>query len=205
MPRAAALAHLALLASGFAQQEQQQHSSQLHAPSERRALQAGYVMDDAAIATAVAECAAEAPDFVCPVSQATYGAVGTWDISAVTSLAGSAWNSGFFGGSFQGDLSGWSTGQITTMFATFSQCASFTSDLSAWQVGQVTTMQHMFYGATSFTSDLSGWNVGQVTNMAYMFGGATSFTSDLSAWQVGQVTTMQHMFYGATSFTSDLS
>eukprot|EP01046_Picozoa_sp_COSAG06_P097647 COSAG06_NODE_43748_length_369_cov_0.822222_1_plen_76_part_10 len=76
MHRATALAHLALLASCSVdalapQQRELLHSSQLHAPSERRALQAAYVMDDAAIATAVAECAAEAPDFVCPVSQAT--------------------------------------------------------------------------------------------------------------------------------------
>eukprot|EP01046_Picozoa_sp_COSAG06_P075363 COSAG06_NODE_23507_length_689_cov_1.338983_1_plen_176_part_01 len=175
MPRAATLAHLALLASSSAQQYER-----LHSPQQRRALQAGYVMDDAAIATAVAECEAEAPDFVCPVSQATYGIVGTWDVSAVTSLAGTSWNSGFFGASFQGDLSGWSTGQVTTMFATFSQCADFTSDLSGWQVGQVTNMGYMFRGATSFTSDLSGWQVGQVTNMDGMFSGATSFTSDLS-------------------------
>ena len=137
MHRAVALAHLALLTSGsvnaLAQQQRELlHSSQLKAPSERRALQAGHVMDDVAIATAVAECAAEAPDFVCPVSQATYGIVGTWDVSAVTSLAGTSWNSGFFGASFQGDLSGWSTGQVTTMAATFTQCASFTSDLSGW-------------------------------------------------------------------------
>eukprot|EP01046_Picozoa_sp_COSAG06_P049699 COSAG06_NODE_7707_length_2404_cov_2.355748_2_plen_192_part_01 len=192
MHRAAPLAHLALLASccvdTLAQQQRELlHSPQLQALSKRRALQAAYVMDDAAIATAVAECVAEAPDFVCPVSQQTYGAVGTWDISAVTSLAGSAWNSGFFGASFQGDLSGWSTGQVTTMFATFAQCTSFTSDLSGWQVGQVTNMLKMFQGATSFTSDLSGWQVGQVTDMNGMFNGATSFSSDLSGWQVGQV------------------
>ena len=105
MHRAAPLAHLgALLASccvdTLAQQQRELlHSPQLQALSERRALQAAYVMDDAAIATAVAECAAEAPDFVCPVSQQTYGAVGTWDVSAVTGLAGSAPSVGFFGAS----------------------------------------------------------------------------------------------------------
>ena len=58
MPRAAALAHLALLTSSsvntLAQQWEQLHSSQ-----QRRALQAGYVMDDVAIAIVVAECVVE--------------------------------------------------------------------------------------------------------------------------------------------------
>ena len=47
---------------------------------------------DANIATAVEECQAESATFDCPASQATYGPIEDWGVSAVTSL--NTWGSG---------------------------------------------------------------------------------------------------------------
>ena len=47
---------------------------------------------DATIFAAVQECRDESPTFDCPASQATYGPIEDWDVSAVTSL--NNWGSG---------------------------------------------------------------------------------------------------------------
>ena len=49
-------------------------------------------MTDASIFAAVAECRAESSTFDCPASQATYGPIEDWDVSAVTSF--NNWGSG---------------------------------------------------------------------------------------------------------------
>ena len=54
----------------------------------RRGLQeTGYAMTDGAINPAVNECKTESETFDCPNSQATYGAIGTWDTGSVTIMA----------------------------------------------------------------------------------------------------------------------
>ena len=56
----------------------------------RRGLQVtGYAMTDATYqggSGAINECANENAAFDCPNSQATYGAIGTWDTSAITTM-----------------------------------------------------------------------------------------------------------------------
>ncbi len=42
--------------------------------------------------------------------------------------------------SFNGDISMWDVGKVTTMSFTF-QASAFNGDISKWDVGQVTTMQ----------------------------------------------------------------
>ena len=107
--------------------------------------------------------------------------------------------------SFNGDLSKWDVGKVTTMSHMFDGCAVFNGDLSKWNVSKVTWMDEMFFGCTSFNGDLSKWNVSKVTWMDGMFCGCTSFNGDLSKWDVSEVTVMNYMFFGCTSFNGDLS
>ena len=65
-----------------------------------------------------------------------YGAIGDWDVSAVTE-----------------------------MFSVFSSKSDFNQDLSKWNTGAVTRMESMFSYATAFNGDVSTWNTGAVTNM----------------------------------------
>ena len=113
----------------------------------------------------------------------TYGEIGQWDVSAVTSTYML----------FSPDGSALST------------CLqSFDEDIGAWDVSSVTSMNGMFYRATAFNQDISAWDVSSVTNMGYMFYYATAFNQGISAWDVSSVTYMYAMFISATAFTQTL-
>ena len=60
----------------------------------RRALQTTAITD-ANIKVAADECKTESSDYNCPISQATYGPISTWDTSSVTTFnPGGSWNTG---------------------------------------------------------------------------------------------------------------
>ena len=70
------------------------NSSHLVQTLVRRALQTTAITD-ANIKAAADECKAESSDYNCPVSQATYGPISTWDTSSVTTFDPvGAWNTG---------------------------------------------------------------------------------------------------------------
>jgi len=104
---------------------------------------------------------------------------------------------------FNRDLA-WDTSQVTDMALLFRGASSFNGDISQWNTGKVTTMLSMFYEATAFNRDLA-WDTSQVTDMALLFRGASSFNGDISQWNTGKVTTMRTMFYQATAFNRDIS
>ena len=43
--------------------------------------------------------------------------------------------------------------------------STFNGDISKWNTGKVTTMDGMFYHASAFNQDIGSWNTGQVTHM----------------------------------------
>ena len=107
--------------------------------------------------------------------------------------------------SFNGDVSGWDTGQMTSMRAMFAGASSFNQSLDSWDTGSVTDMSNMFEGAMAFNGDVSGWDTGLVTNMEGMFTRAFSFNGDVSGWDTGSVTNMEGMFFFASSFNQSLN
>ena len=64
----------------------------------------------------------------------------------------------------------------------FSQSGYFNGDISGWNTGNVTDMHNMFYGASSFNGDISRWNTSNVTDMHNMFHGAASL---IAIYRVG--------------------
>jgi surface protein len=107
--------------------------------------------------------------------------------------------------SFNGDVSGWDTGQMTSMRAMFAGASSFNQSLNSWDTGLVTDMSNMFEGAMAFNGDVSGWDTGLVTNMEGMFTRAFSFNQSLDSWDTGSVTNMEGMFFFASSFNQSLN
>lgn len=80
-----------------------------------------------------------------PISAtATYGPIGSWDVSAVT-----------------------------TMTQAFKNRTSFNEDISAWNVSNVTNMDEMFYNAESFNQNLTSWDVTSVSSYTDFDGGST--------------------------------
>jgi surface protein len=121
-----------------------------------------------------------------------------WDMTLNTSL--SEMFSQNSNGVFNGDISNWNTGNVTSMSQCFVRCILFNSDISGWNTSQVTLMNTMFQSCTSFDRDISGWNVGLVTNMNSMFSGASAMSYDLSTWNMSSVTTMTQWCGGSMDF-----
>jgi surface protein len=114
--------------------------------------------------------------------------------------------SGLFWGatSFNADISGWNTSNVTDMSRLFKGATSFNADISGWNTSNVTNMSGLFWDIT-FNVDVSGWDTSNVSNMSFMFSGNTSFNQDISGWDVGNVTRMDSLFDGATAFNQDIS
>ena len=130
----------------------------------------------------------------------TYGAINTWDTSAVTDM------SNLFDGktTFNDDISNWDTSQVTTMYQMFQGATAFNQNIGGWNVSQTTDMRYMFSGATNFNQDIGGWNVSNVTTMYHMFHSASAFNQDIGQWNVSKVTNMYQMFYGAVAFNQEI-
>ena len=47
--------------------------------------------------------------------------------------------------------------------------STFNGDISKWDTGKVTTMYYMFYHASAFNQDIGSWNTAQVTDMMICF------------------------------------
>ncbi|MFD2098363.1 BspA family leucine-rich repeat surface protein [Flagellimonas iocasae] len=109
---------------------------------------------------------------------------------------------------FNGDVSGWETGNVTYMTSMFKDNIAFEGNgISAWDVSKVTDMSFMFSGTTLFNQNLNSWDVSNVTNMQAMFNDATAFNGFLNGWglKTGNVTNMDSMFNGASSFNRGIS
>ena len=89
------------------------------------------------------------------------GLIGTWDVSAVSSM------SYVFMGydEFNEDISGWDVSNVTSMEGMFHEpngyFMKFNQDISGWDVSNVRKMAEMFYSyaGAAFNQDLSGWCV----------------------------------------------
>jgi surface protein len=106
--------------------------------------------------------------------------------------------------SFNGDISGWDTGNVTDMSSMFLYAYAFNGEIGGWNTGSVTDMTSMFNNAISFDQDISEWNTENVTKMVYTFANASSFNQDIGDWDTGKVTSMEGMFNRASSFNQDI-
>jgi len=79
----------------------------------------------------------------------------------------------------------------------FRDAGSFNQDIGGWNTANVTGMSNMFKSAISFNQDIGGWDTANVATMRHMFNDAPKFNQDLSSWDVSGVSaagSMQDMF-----------
>ena len=132
------------------------------------------------LAKAIEECMQQPPDEGKPYDCSTgpKGAIGDWDVSAVTDMS--------------------------FLFLREAEFSEFNGDISKWDVSGVTNMHGMFSQATHFNGDISKWTVSGVTSFQGMFDTAKTFNRDLNLWDVSRATNMRNMFYHAKSFSQTL-
>jgi len=117
----------------------------------------------------------------------------------------------FYGCNINEDLSGWNTGNITSMVEMFRMAELFNQNIGAWDVSKVLEFASMFYGALAFNNggsdSIKNWNTVNCTNMFSMFTNC-NFNQPIGDWDVGNVIYLGYMFYrvaGLGSFDQDLS
>jgi len=106
---------------------------------------------------------------------------------------------------FNGDISGWDTGNVTDMSYMFRSTSVFNGDIGGWDTGNVISMSNMFERTRAFNKNLSSWNTSNVTQMSSMFEDASAFNGDIGAWDTGNVKTMERMFSRTRVFNKDIS
>jgi hypothetical protein len=123
---------------------------------------------------------------------AGYGAVGTWDVTRITSFY--ALSTAL--GNFNEDLTGWDTSAVSTMGSMFHYATSFNGAV-AFDTSSVTAMTSMFYFAAAFNRPCS-WDTTSVMDMQTMLAYANDFNQPLSNLDTASVTSFATMFTGGS-------
>ena len=149
---------------------------------------------DANISTAVAAWRADPA-----AAEASYGHIGTWDTSDVTTMAEL-----FLDCDTNEDISAWNTAQVTSMYGMFWRATWFNQPLESWDVSKVTDMGNMFHEASSFNQPLNGWTTTSLESTRSMFTYAKAFNQPLDKWDTSALTAMDSMFECADAFDQNL-
>ena len=134
-------------------------------------------VNDANISAAVAAWRADPA-----AAETSYGHIGTWDTSDVTTMAELFLDCGT-----NEDISAWNTAQVTNMYGMFWRATYFNQPIGEWDVSKVTDMGNMFHEASSFNQPLNGWT-----------------TTSLDRWDTSALTAMNSMFECADAFDQNL-
>ena len=154
----------------------------------------------AGLIKAIEECLQRVHDEGKPYDCSTdpNGAIGDWDVSAVTDMSFLFLREEGYSDQFNGDISKWDVSGVTNMHGMFSQLTHYNGDISKWAVSGVTSFQGMFDTSKSFNRDLNLWDVSRATNMKNMFYHAKSFSQTLcGVWATSKAHKMG-MFTGSS-------
>lgn len=129
------------------------------------------------------------------------GSLGSWDISAVTSLSNA-----FFGCfDFVGmDIENWDVGNCKNFNQCFFAAHSMVAPIGVWDMSSATNIGGMFRSNNGFNQDLSGWDVSNCTKFNHVFAGSSSFNHDISNWDMGSAVTV-HAMFSSNNFNGDIT
>jgi surface protein len=131
----------------------------------------------------------------------TYGPIGSWDVSRVTTMAGLFSDAV----SFNAPIGLWNVSNVINMRFMFSDCRKFNRPLNNWDVSKVEDMRFMFANCRKFNRPLDNWDVSKVEDMSNMFANCRKFNRPLDNWDVSKVEDMSNMFCDCDEFNQPLN
>jgi surface protein len=151
----------------------------------------------------------------------TVNRMNEWDVSKVTSLSSTFFDSPNFN-TYIGD---WDTSNVTVMQAIFGITSPlsgvFNQDIGKWNTSKVNNMQATFQNQSNFNQDIStkqvtvggntyiAWDTREVTNMFGTFFCGPNirgrFNQNIGNWNTSKVNNMQTMFQNQINFNQDIS
>jgi len=193
--------------------------------------------DLADLKAAVDSCISEEASGLCPIFAASnvpsgqgsgsYGVIGSWDVSKVTSLdTVFYYNKRYFNqsigdwdtasvtslqltfgeaGAFNQPIGDWDTSKVTTLERTFDRASVFNQPIGDWDTSKVTTLERTFDKASVFNQPVGDWDTSNVTTLKETFYRAYAFNQPIGDWDTSKVTSLSWTFYGADAFNQDLS
>ncbi len=136
----------------------------------------------------------------------TVNRIGEWNISNITTIAGSFRESS----NFNQNLNSLDVSSIISFTETFQSASAFNNGLASgvsgtlpWTINTTSnvTMASVFQSATSFNCALP-WNMSKVTTVASMFQGASNFNQNLGVLNLPNCTNFTSMFNAASKFNN---
>jgi surface protein len=138
-------------------------------------------------------------------AEATYGLIGDWNTTGVTSMNNAFKVANNVTNGFNEDISGWDTSNVTSTYAMFFDQTSFNQPIGSWDVSSVTAASNMFRSCESFNQPLNSWNTSSFADINSLFFRCLVFNQPLNSWDTSNVTNLATTFYGAFDFNQDLS
>jgi surface protein len=119
----------------------------------------------------------------------------------------------FFNNSaFNQSIGSWDVSAVTTMYSMFRVCI-FNQNIGSWDVSSVTTTYRMFNNNTIFNNGAASgvgtnalnWNMSVNTTTQYMFSGSSAFNSPCNFTNTQLVVSLQYMFEDAIVFNQPIT
>lgn len=120
-----------------------------------------------------------------------YGIIGAWQTCRADNLA-----SLFAETSFNQNLNGWDVSAVTSLKATFYNSRVFKGDISEWDVSSVYHFDYTFKYAVYFNTDINKWDVSSGSYFRNMFDWAKAFGHCLD-WSIQDRALTNYMFRGS--------
>ena len=120
----------------------------------------------------------------------TYGPIGEWDTSAVTSMASTFSSQP----TFNDNIGSWNVASVSNMYGLFHTASVFNQNIAEWNMASVTDLSYMLKSAAVFNQNIGGWNVARASTMSSAFASASAFDQNLANWNVVRATTLTSMF-----------
>ena len=134
-------------------------------------------------------------------AEATYGLIGDWNTTAVTSMVNAFSVGGVKTNGFNEDISGWDVSNVTSMSLIMNNQSSFNQPIGSWDVSNVTAMWNGFNGTSAFNQDISSWNINKLGQADSFFQGTNLSTLNYDLILIAWESSLQSQFPNGAGYS----